>query len=105
MDDIIDWVEEVVDELLPEEPVRKKTVRGFKHPLELKVTDTDGNPVDFEALLRDSLKRVGLDTKLEYLNKTLGQISKAAAEAYDSAGKSGTVTFINKYTRKEEDLH
>jgi hypothetical protein len=107
IDDIVDWVEDTVEELLPKEPVRKKRTAGFNFKLE--VTDTEGNPVDFSSLdyntlLKDSLKRVGLDTKLENLNKALGQISKAAAEAYDEAGKSGTVSFIKKYTRKEDDL-
>ena len=110
MEDIVDWLEDVVDELTPKEEAPEKRSYNPNTGWRLNVKDTEGNPVDFsmmdiEKLLHDSLKRVGLDTKIENLNKTLGQITKAVGEAFDEAGKSGTVNFTRKYTRKEEDLH
>jgi hypothetical protein len=111
MEDVVDWIDDVVDELAYKEPVKKKRTGGYREPLiRVKVTDTEGKPVDFsmidyKALLNDSLKRVGLDTQLENLNKTLGQVSKAVAEAFDEAGKSGTWDFAKKFTREEKDLH
>jgi hypothetical protein len=49
------------------------------------------------GLIRESMDRVGLDSKDAYMNKTIGQISRAVTEAYDKYGEPGTTAFMKKW--------